>query len=105
MTQPQSSLCYYCDGDGCKNCHDTGVNNIRTIKPHTHKMNEHELPDDIKVLDKLYQSPEDRIHELELSLECSHKNVLRLIDDNQKLTFKYNNLLQRISESDKPNNY
>lgn len=37
-------------------------------------MNEFELPDDIKILERLYQSPEERISELEELLQIQNKH-------------------------------
>lgn len=52
-------------------------------------MNEHELPDDIKNLDALYQSPEDRIIELE--------NIL--MEKNQLIKDLQRQIMNRIDNS------
>lgn len=59
-------------------------------------MNEFELPDDIKQLEKLYRTPEEEIERLEQIVAHQGKTILRQANT-------INDLQNKLA--DKPNNY
>lgn len=48
-------------------------------------MNETDLPDDLLIFDRHYQSPEDRINELEQLCLDKDKRIVKLVEENKML--------------------